>query len=80
MQIRRHDAPNHSTIVAFFLLILVMGIFSEKKELPLSLSYSFCDFVPVIFGVGLPFRRDQDYACSQKGSRIVTVLFWVCLF
>ena len=28
----------------------------------------------------LPFRRHQDFACSQKGSRIITILFCACNF
>ena len=47
------------------------------KKLLLSLCLSFCNFVRVIITLIITERRDQDYACPQKGSGMVTILFWV---
>ena len=61
------------------------NLYSKKKK---KNSLSFCNFSNIWSNfdswkthyIGLPFRGDQDYASSQKGSRRVTILFWACHF
>ena len=53
--------------------------FQREKNASLSLCLSCCKCVFVILTwktnhKGLTFRRDQDYACSQNGSRIVCLI------